>query len=131
MLRTLLSVILVSLLSWPAFALDITPGAIDCETWLQERHDPHTWAASPRGAWLIGFIEGYNFGCPNGGHLLATGLDSEGVYERVDRICSATRTRPLLLAALDLVKELDPQHSDVCLADIPKVPTPLQQHTQP
>jgi hypothetical protein len=65
------------------------------------------------GAWLIGFLEGYDAACPKD-KPLAAGLDSEAVFERVDRICSSSRTgdTPLLLVAFDLVKELDPQHTD-------------------
>jgi hypothetical protein len=61
------------------------------------------------------FLEGYDAACPKE-KALAAGLDSEAVFERVDRICSSSRTgdTPLLLVANDLVKELDPQHSDVC-----------------
>jgi hypothetical protein len=68
------------------------------------------------GAWLIGFFEGYDAACPKD-RPLASGLDSEALFERVDRICTSSRPgdTPLLLVAFDLVKELDPEHSEVCV----------------
>jgi hypothetical protein len=44
-----------------------------------------TWHVA-QGAWLIGFLEGYEWACP-ADKPLASGLDTEAVFERVDRIC--------------------------------------------
>ena len=68
------------------------------------------------GAWLIGFLRGYDWGClPD--KSLTDGLDTGAVFERVDNICKS-KPRPnetnLELAALELVKQLDPLHSEVC-----------------
>jgi hypothetical protein len=119
-----LILLLACLTSWPAAALDVTVGDMtNCATWLQERAKQqsfHGGGELPRGtylpgAWIIGFLEGYSWGCFKE-KPLATGLDSVGVFERVDRICrSKTGDTPLLIVALDLVKELDPRHSDVCV----------------
>jgi hypothetical protein len=47
---------------------------------------------------------------------ITTGIDAEGVFERADRICRSSRDNKFLfMVALDLIKELDPQHSEVCL----------------
>jgi hypothetical protein len=65
---------------------------------------------------LIGFLEGYDFACPASAKARTSGLDSEGLFERVDAICrSSPATTPLLIVAIDLIKQLDPQHSDICL----------------
>jgi hypothetical protein len=121
-----LLLIFISLISWPALALDMTVGdATTCASWLQQREKlrawTHTGGEMPTGTqipetWLIGFLEGYSWACLKDEPLTA-GLDSEAIFERADRICRSTRTgdTPLLLVAFDLVKELDPQHSEVCL----------------
>lgn len=124
-MRTLLLILICSI-SWPAVALDLTVGTLTtCTTWLQERDKLKSWTHTggemptgtyTPGAWLIGFLEGYDWACPKD-KPRASGLNSEAVFERIDRICRSSRPgeTPLLLAALDLVKELDPQHSEVCL----------------
>jgi hypothetical protein len=118
-----LMLLLACLISWPAAALDVTVGATDCATWLQERAKEqsfHGGGELPTGTylpstWIIGFLEGYDWACPRA-KPRTDGLDMGAVFERVDRICRAkTGGTPLLLVALDLVKELDPQHSGVCV----------------
>jgi hypothetical protein len=119
--------ILFCLIARPALALDSSVGELTtCSSWLQERDKlatfihSHSGADIPRGtfvpgAWLIGFIEGYGWACPKE-KPLAAGLDSDAVYERVDSICrTKSGDTPLLLAAMELVKQLDPQHSEVCV----------------
>ncbi|HWX83357.1 MAG TPA: hypothetical protein VNZ48_07135 [Xanthobacteraceae bacterium] len=122
-----LILLLACLTSWPAIALDLTVGeTTNCTSWLHERDKlqsfihSHSGGEIPKGtfvpgAWLIGFLEGYDTACPKA-KPLAAGLDTDAVFERVDRICRSTKTddTPLLLAAMELVKQLDPQHSDVC-----------------
>jgi hypothetical protein len=123
-----LVLILFCLIARPALALDMTAGdMMTCSSWLQERDKlqtfihGHTGGELPMGtyvpsAWLIGFIEGYDWGCVKD-KPLAAGLDSEAVFERVDRLCRSEKSRDitLRLIAWDLVKQLDPQHSDVCM----------------
>ena len=125
-MRTL-AVIIVCLISWPALALDPTTGTMTCTTWLEARGKLNSWLQShdvPHGkmptdhvagdAYLIGFIEGYDFACPLK-KPRGSGLDTEAVFERANEICmSKGGHTPLLLIALDLVKRLDPQHNDVC-----------------
>jgi hypothetical protein len=118
-------IFILCLIQWPALALDLTLGSLTtCSSWLQDRDKLKSYlrtggeiptGAQLQGTWLIGFLEGYSWGCL-ADRTITTGLDTEGVFERADRICrSAPGAKPLLLVALDLVKELDPLHSDVCL----------------
>jgi hypothetical protein len=124
-MRTLAFVI-VCLISWPALAFDLTTGAMRCTTWLQERGklqswiNPHTQHVEMPsgsligGAYLIGFIEGYDWACPVK-KARGSGLDTEAVLVRADQLCkSKGGETPLLLVALELVKQLDPQHNEVC-----------------
>jgi hypothetical protein len=124
-MRTL-AFITVCLISWPALAFDATTGTMSCTTWLQERSklqswiNPHTHhgempsGSAIGGAYLIGFIEGYDFACPVK-KPRGSGLDTEAVFERADELCkSRGGETPLLLVALELVKQLDPQHNEVC-----------------
>jgi hypothetical protein len=116
-----------ALLSYPTLALDATVGDnTTCAKWLRDRGELSAWvkghaANTPmptsthvEGAWLIGFLQGYSWGCLKD-KPLADGLDTGAVFERLDRICKARPDGPLSIVALDLVKELDPQHSDICL----------------
>jgi hypothetical protein len=126
-MRTLAFIIIVCLISWPAQAFDATTGAMTCTTWLQARGKLKSWLQShdvPRGqmptdhnagsGYLVGFIEGYDFACPLK-KPRGSGLDTGAVFDRADDICKLKGgDTPLLLVALDLVKQLDPQHSDVC-----------------
>jgi len=65
-------------------------------------------------AWLIGFLEGYDWGCGEKKRL-TDGFDLHAIFERVDRICkSRAGETPFFMVALDLIKELDPEHSEVC-----------------
>jgi hypothetical protein len=120
--------LLACLISWPAIALDLTVGeTTNCTSWLQERDKlrsfihSHSGGEIPKGtfvpgAWLIGFLEGYDLACPKA-KPLAAGLDMEAVFERVDHICRSAKPddTPLLSVAIELIKQLDPQHSDVCV----------------
>jgi hypothetical protein len=122
-----LILLLACLILSPAIALDLTVGeTTTCTSWLQERDKlqsfihGHSGGEIPRGtfvpgAWLIGFLAGYHTACPKV-KSLASGLDMDAVFDRVDRICRSAKTGdiPLLLVATELVKQLDPQHSDVC-----------------
>jgi hypothetical protein len=125
-MRTLAFVI-VCLISWPALAFDLTIGdTVDCTRWLQERdkvksfiHGGSRGHEMPRGhyvpeMWLIGFIEGYSWACLKD-KPLGSGLDQEAVFERADGICKSKEGNyPLHGVAVDLVKQLDPQHSEFC-----------------
>jgi hypothetical protein len=115
------------LISGPAVALDLTVGATTCTYWLQERDKlqsfihGHSGVAIPTGtnvpgAWLIGVLEGYDLACRKA-KPLASGLDTDAIFERVDGICRSEKSGDitLLLVAWDLVKQLDPHHSDVCV----------------
>jgi hypothetical protein len=100
---------------------------MSCATWLQERGKLKSWVQSHNvphgemptgtlvgGVYLIGFIEGYEWACP-ATKPRGSGLDMEAVLERAEDICkSKGGDTPLLLVALDLVKQLDPQHREVC-----------------
>jgi hypothetical protein len=93
-----------------------------CDAWLQARAKLEAWHALPGGekvsqewprdtfqptAWVIGFLEGYSDACSKG-KPLASGLDTDGVLERVDKICrSEPGNTPLLIVANKLVELLD------------------------
>ena len=108
-MRTL-AFIIVCLISWPALAFDATTGTMSCATWHQERDKLKAWTQShdvPHpampsgshigGAYLIGFIEGYDFACP-AIKSRGSGLDMEAVLERADDICKTRGGEtPLLL----------------------------------
>jgi hypothetical protein len=125
-MRALTFILVMCLLS-PAHAFDATTGATTCATWLKARDKLKSWVRShavPHGdmpsdhlagsGYLVGFIEGYDFACPLK-KPRGSGLDTEAVFERAEEICkSKNGETPLVLVALDLVKQLDPQHSDVC-----------------
>ena len=93
--------------------------------WLQERGKMKAWVKRggemPRGEsvwglWLLGYLEGYDWGCSQD-KPTATGLDTEAVFERIDGICRSHAkpdAYPLLLAPQDLIKQLDPKHLGVC-----------------
>ena len=77
-MRKLILLVFICLTSTrPAFALDATVGTVvTCTDWLEERDKTKAWIhGHPRGeemprrgniasTWLIGFLEGYSFGCP-------------------------------------------------------------------
>src|SRR5262249_20025485 len=124
----ILAVIFLSVISSAALAFDLTMGqGITCTTWLQDRQELKAWTenhdvsrpAVPTdsligSAYLIGFIEGYNVGCP-AKKPLGSGVDMESVFERADNICkSKGGDFPLYLVAQSLIVDLDPQHSLVC-----------------
>jgi len=120
--------IFVGLISWPAFAFDATEGDMSCTSWLQSRAKLESWAQSkdvPHGkmptdhlagsGYLIGFIEGYDWTCPLK-RPRGSGIDTDAVFERADDICKSRDVEtPLLMLAIELVKQLDPQHSEFCL----------------
>lgn len=65
-------------------------------------------------SWVLGYVTGYGDGCDN--KDLAKGLDSDGIFEKLDAICAKTdASTPLFLAARDLVVNLDPKHREFCL----------------
>ena len=119
-----LAVIAVFLVSWPALALDVTIGDLtDCTTWLEERDKLETWVhshshppgdrmpwgAHMAGSWLIGFLQGYDYGCLTDKRS-ADGLDSEAGFKRLDRICrSAEKGTNLHMAAEKLIHLLHPE----------------------
>jgi len=116
--------VFICLLSWPAFALDVTMGDTwTCAKWLEARDELKNWRRHPSNeiprdtyvpsAWLIGFLEGYDRGCLT---TSAVGLDTEGVFERVDSFCrSAKPDTPLHLAASNLIEQLHPETGGACL----------------
>jgi hypothetical protein len=125
-MRKLILLLFICLIPLPALALDITVGDVTtCADWLHERDKLRSWVHSGGqmptgtqlpGALLIGFLRGYDRGWLQD-KSLTDGLDTGAVFERVDNICKS-KPRPnetnLELAALELVKQLDPLHSEVC-----------------
>lgn len=124
-MRTL-AVIIACLISWPALAFDLTVSDMSCANWLRERAklkswiNPHTRQSEmpsgtfAGGGFLIGFIQAYDFACPLK-KSRGSGIDVDAILERADEVCKAKGgDEPLLLVALELVKQLDPQHNDVC-----------------
>jgi hypothetical protein len=122
--------VFICLLSSPAFALDQTYGnEWRCTDWLEARDKVNNWihgtSRHPPGekiptddvvpsAWLIGFLEGYNWGCMQGD--IAAGLDTKAVFERVDRICRSTQQIYLWDAVRKLIKQLRPESVEgLCL----------------
>jgi hypothetical protein len=125
--------VLICWLSSPAFALDETYGSEwRCTDWLEARDRLTNWIKTPRHppgeekvptdthiprAWIIGFVEGYRWGCMITD--IAPGLDTNGVLERVDRICRAGQPtdQSLLNAVLTLTKHLRAENaSGDCLS---------------
>jgi hypothetical protein len=117
--------------AWPALALDQTIGDLKtCADWLQERSELKSWIKQPghkspmpmgthiTGAWLIGYLQGYDKGCVHD-EPVTKGLDTDALFERLDRICRSSKPRPedyfLFLAADELIKQLDPDHADICM----------------
>ncbi len=90
-----------------AHALDASIGlTTTCANWLQDRADLETrpTAADLPSAWVIGFLQGYDWGC-NAAKPLA--LDVTVVLERVDRICRSRAVgTSLMLVAQDLIEQL-------------------------
>ena len=65
-------------------------------------------------AWLIGFLEGYNWGCMQ--EDIAAGLDTKAVLERVDRICRSAPQIYLWDAVRKLIEQLRPENvGGLCL----------------
>ena len=142
-MRALVS-IFISLISWSALALDVTVGDMtSCTKWLQERAEEKSWfQSSPAvrkgemptgtympGAWLLGFLAGHDWSCLSKPKGVASGLDTEAVFERVDNICrSSPGETPLLLAVRDLVEELDPQHAVGCGPGLKVIQKTLKDH---
>ena len=106
-----------------ATGLDATLGDhVTCSVWLQQRDKEKSWVRGPGrtempkgthlpSVWLIGFIEGYNWACLME-KPLASGLDTEGILERVDSICRSKPGDTLLrFVAINLVAQL--QQSDI------------------
>jgi hypothetical protein len=128
-----LLVLSTSISAWPALALDLTVGQLTtCAVWLQERSELKSWIKRPdpnksygpmptgtqiTGTWVIGYIEGYDKGCLHD-EPITKGPDTEALFVRLDGICrSKTQPEhyPLSLAADALIKQLDPDHDDVCM----------------
>src|SRR5262249_30005825 len=127
-MRVVLVSIFISLISWSALALDLTVGQLTtCTNWLEERAKEKSWFEAnvavrkgemPKGtylpgAWLLGFLAGHDWACgiPKG---VASGLDTDAVFQRVDNICRSSPDANLELGALELLEELDPQHAVGC-----------------
>ena len=121
--------VFICLLSRPALALDQTYGnEWRCTDWLEARDKLNNWIHAPRhpagekmptddvvpSAWLIGFLEGYNWGCMH--EDIAAGLDTKAVLERVDRICRSARQIALWDAVRKLIEQLRPENvGGLCL----------------
>jgi hypothetical protein len=122
-MRKLILLLFICLIPLPAPALDLTVGDLTrCADWLHERDKVRAWAHSGGemptgshvpGAWLIGFLQGYEWGCLQD-KAPTNGLDTGAVFERVGNICKSKPQLALSLAVRELIKQLDPHHSEVC-----------------
>jgi hypothetical protein len=67
--------------------------------------------ANIAGAWLIGFLDGYDWGCLNSPGI-AAGLDTGAVFERMDRICRAAAEpkQSLFSPTVALIEQLRPEY---------------------
>jgi hypothetical protein len=123
-----LLMIFLCLISWPVNALDYTAGdATDCAKWLQERSKLQSFIHSggkeiPTGTylpevWLIGFLEGWSWACASR-KPITDGIDTQGLLERVDKICKArSGATPLRLVVVDLLEKLSPETGGLCGPD--------------